>query len=166
MRRLGLTRSNQTSTANLQTSSFTQTVAFTLLSTWGYEGFATHVHKVSEFYRERRDTFEKAMQTHLHGLAEWVTPEAGLFFWFKLILDPAHPEIQGDSDDIIRNKALANGVLALPGTVFLPNGRKTAYVRAAFSLLPEAEVNEALKRLRKIILEARAENGFRLSARM
>lgn len=97
------------------------------------------------------------MKTHLDGLVEWETPQSGLFFWFKLVLDPENPEYEGDSDDIIRNKALENGVLALPGTVFLPNGRKTAYVRAAFSLLPEDQVDEALKRLRTVILQARAE---------
>lgn len=48
-------------------------------------------------------------------------------------------------------------MLALPGTVFLPSGRKTMYVRAAFSLLPEAQVDEALARLRAVILAARAE---------
>ena len=45
---------------------------------------------------------------------------------------------------MIRTKALENGVLALPGTIFLPSGRKTTYVRASFSLLPEDQVEEAL----------------------
>lgn len=62
---------------------------------------------------------------------------------------------EGDSESIIRTKAYERGVLALPGTVFLPRGGKTAYVRAAFSLLAEDEVEEAIKRLRQTILEAR-----------
>ena len=60
-----------------------------------------------------------------------------------------------DSEDVIRTKALEKGVLALPGKVFLPDGGKTAYVRAAFSLLEEPEVEEAMKRLRAVVLEAR-----------
>ena len=60
-----------------------------------------------------------------------------------------------DSEELIRTKALEKGVLALPGTSFLPGGGKTAYVRASFSLLEEAQVNEALKRLRATILEAK-----------
>lgn len=48
-------------------------------------------------------------------------------------------------------------MLALPGTVFLPDGGKTAYVRAAFSLLDEADVEEAIKRLRAVVLEAKGE---------
>ena len=64
-------------------------------------------------------------------------------------------EGEGDSEAIIRKNALEQGVLALPGTVFLPNGRKTAYVRAAFSLLSEDRVEEAVERLRQAILDAR-----------
>jgi tryptophan aminotransferase len=90
----------------------------------------------------------------LDGLAEWVTPEAGMFVWFKLLIADK-PGEEGDSLDLIRNKAFENGVLALPGTVFLPDGRKTAYVRASFSLLSEEDVNEGLRRLRVTILEAR-----------
>ncbi len=52
---------------------------------------------------------------------------------FKLNLGDA---AEGDSEAVIRTKALEKGVLALPGTVFHPGGRKTAYVRASFSLLP------------------------------
>lgn len=116
------------------------------------------------------------MQRHLGGLAEWTPPESGMFYWytvsspapvsrvltryfhdrFKLLLPTASDAgSEGDSETLIRTKAFENGVLALPGTVFLPNGRKTAYVRASFSLLEESQVDEALKRLREVIIEAR-----------
>jgi len=74
---------------------------------------------------------------------------------FKLNSNSPNAQGDGDSEAIIRTNALARGVLALPGTVFLPNGRKTAYVRASFSLLNEDQVEEALKRLRQAILDAR-----------
>ena len=141
-------------TANLQVSSLTQTITSVLLRSWGYDGFKLHTEAVSSFYRQKRDTFERALRTHLDGLAEWDTPEAGMFVWFKLLIADK-PGEEGDSLDLVRNKAFENGVLALPGTVFLPDGRKTAYVRASFSLLSEEDVNEALRRLRVTILEAR-----------
>jgi tryptophan aminotransferase len=50
-------------------------------------------------------------------------------------------------------------VLALPGTVFLPNERKTDYVRASFSLIEEVDADEAVKRLREVVLKARSEMG-------
>ncbi|KZT67413.1 PLP-dependent transferase [Daedalea quercina L-15889] len=142
-----------TAVANLQTPSLTQAIAFSLLDAWGYDGFKAHTETVSRFYREKRDVFEGAMRRHLTGLAEWTAPEAGMFFWFKLLL--AKDGEEGDSESLIRTKAYERGVLALPGTVFLPRGGKTAYVRASFSLLGEEEVEEAVKRLRETILEAR-----------
>ncbi|KAK7006209.1 PLP-dependent transferase [Favolaschia claudopus] len=139
-----------TATANLQPSSLTQVIAHSLLNAWGFDGFLAHTRDVSKFYREKRDVFEAAMQRHLTGLAEWSAPQSGLFFWFKLLIPGA------DSASVVRAQAFERGVLALPGTVFLPNGRSTAYVRAAFSLLSPEEVDEALKRLRDTILDARA----------
>ncbi|KAI9439543.1 pyridoxal phosphate-dependent transferase [Lactarius indigo] len=139
-----------TATANLQASSFCQAVVVTLLRSWGRDGFLAHTRKVADFYRAKRDVFEAAMERHLHGLAEWNTPEAGMFFWFKLLLGK-----DGDSESIIRTKAFRGGVLALPGTVFFPNGERTAYVRASFSLLEEEQVDEALRRLRVVLLSER-----------
>lgn len=62
-----------------------------------------------------------------------------------------------DSEDTVRTKAIEKGVIVLPGTVFMPNGGKTPYVRASFSLLGQEAVDEGLKRLREAILEARKE---------
>ena len=67
-----------------------------------------------------------------------------------------HQAEHGDTvEQRIRTKALEKGVLALPGTVFLPDGGKTPYVRASFSLLDEADVEEAIKRLAAVVLEAK-----------
>ncbi|CCL98644.1 uncharacterized protein FIBRA_00646 [Fibroporia radiculosa] len=139
-----------TMAVNLQPSSLSQAVTLKVLKSWGYEGFALHTSRIAQFYREKRDIFEAAMQRHLAGLAEWTKPEAGMFFWFKLLLDG-----DGDSESLIRTKALERGVLAIPGTVFLPSGRKSAYVRTSFSILPAEQVDEALRRLRDVILDAR-----------
>lgn len=152
-----------TGTANLQSSSLIQAITLALVEEWGYNNFFAHTQAVANFYREKRDVFESALNAHLSGLAEWSTPEAGMFFWFKLLLSPHQtPGVDdGDSEDLIRTKAYEGGVLALPGTVFLPSGRKTAFVRASFSLCTEEQVNEALKRLRayKTTSEGRGPKG-------
>jgi len=143
-----------TSFSNLQGSGLVQAITRGLVEEWGYEGFFKHTEAVAEFYKEKRDAFEKAMQTHLGGLAEWRTPEAGMFFWFKLLTDP-DPTKEGDSKELIQKKALESGVLALPGASFFPKGNRTAYVRAAFSLSTEEQVNEAMRRLKTILLTER-----------
>jgi len=154
-----------TATANLQVSSLTQAITFTLLDSWGYDGFMKHTETVANFYRKKRDVFESAMKKHLSGLAEWNTPEAGMFFWFKLLLnDKPDRDETGDSEAAIKTRAFERGVLALPGAVFLPNSRKTAYVRASFSLTGEEDVNEAVQRLRLAILDSRAAAALSVSS--
>ncbi|KAI5985329.1 hypothetical protein EDC04DRAFT_2829532, partial [Pisolithus marmoratus] len=59
-------------------------------------------------------------------------PEAGMFFWYSLTSDE-----DGDSKELIEKKAYEGGVLALPGAVFLPNGRKTALQRLRVVILKE-----------------------------
>ncbi|KAF7374318.1 PLP-dependent transferase [Mycena sanguinolenta] len=140
-----------TAVANLQPAGLTQAIAHTLLSAWGIPGFIAHTRRVSDFYRAKRDIFEAAMQRYLTGLVEWSPPHSGLFFWFKLLIPG-----EEDSAHVVRTQAFERGVLALPGNVFLPNDRASAYVRASFSLLSAEEIDEALKRLRDTILDARA----------
>ena len=72
-----------------------------------------------------------------------------------MLLNSNNVTEDGDSETVIKTKAFEKGVLALPGTVFLPNGTKTAYVRASFSLTEEEDVDKAIQRLRDAILDAR-----------
>ncbi|KAG8762748.1 hypothetical protein FRC11_007878 [Ceratobasidium sp. 423] len=142
-----------TSAANLQANSTTQVIALAMLKHWGYDGFQAHISNISGFYRAKRDAFEAAMYKHFKPeggkqLAEWTRPEAGLFFWFKLNV-PSE-----DSFQLISTKALEGGVLAVPGKIFFPSGRRTAYVRTAFSVMDIELVDEALKRLAKVVKEA------------
>ncbi|KAG8821443.1 hypothetical protein FRC17_009826 [Serendipita sp. 399] len=150
-------------TSNLQPSSTTQIIAYTLFNSWGYDMFFAHTRLVSEFYRQKRDVFASALDRHLKGLAEWTLPEAGMFFWIKLYVPPssntsngAQDAKEGDSEKLIREKALEAGVLALPGKSFFVKARTTPYVRTAFSLLDENEVDEALRRLAVVVRAAGA----------
>ncbi|KAF9223812.1 PLP-dependent transferase [Gyrodon lividus] len=144
----------QTGSSNLQPSSLIQVIMLALVEPWGYDGFEAFTRNVSNFYKKKRNIFEEALQEHLGDVAEWSTPESGLFFWVKLLLKP-HGDGESDSNDLIASKAFRNGVIALPGTVFLPNGQKSAYVRLSFSLLPEELVHEALRRLKAVIVKER-----------
>ena len=49
---------------------------------WGYEGFNAHITNVAGFYRARKETFERHMREYLEGLAEWTSPDTGMFFWY------------------------------------------------------------------------------------
>lgn len=74
----------------------------------------------------------------------------------KLFLPSTSTAPEGDSEEVIRQRAVEAGVLALPGKCFFANGRATPYVRASFSLLTEEEVDEGLRRLAEVIRAAQA----------
>ncbi len=67
-----------------------------------------------------------------------------------------------DSAQVIRETAVRRGVLAVPGVGFSPTKSKSQFVRCAFSLVTEAEADEAIKRLADSVREARGEliNGY------
>lgn len=155
-----MTSDVQTSSTNLQAPSISQAILYTLLSNWGYDGFDKHVEYVASVYRRKRDLFEAAMKKHLSGLAEWSSPEAGMFVWFRLYLPEVEGSKEGDSEDVITKRAFKQKILALPGTSFFPSGRKTAYVRATFSVLPEEHFDEAVRRIAEIVREVRKEAGL------
>ena len=56
-------------------------IALKLLTSWGYDSFLAHTRTASQLYRRRRDVFERGLKKHLEGLAEWTSPEAGMFVW-------------------------------------------------------------------------------------
>lgn len=153
----------------MQPASVSQVMVLKLLQSWGLEGFLAHADQVAEFYREKRDIFEKALQKHMKGLAEWVRPNASMFVWIKLRLPPSieveniktvtvssGSEHEGDSAVFVRTKAVDSGILVLPGQSTYFDGRKTCCVRVSFSLLSEEEVDEALRRLASVL---RTEEG-------
>ncbi|KAJ7930941.1 pyridoxal phosphate-dependent transferase [Mycena leptocephala] len=140
---------------NIQPPTLTQLMAYALLSRWGPDGFLTHCADIADFYRARRDAFERVARKHLTGLAEWTTPVAGMFIYMKLLVHPDRRD--ADTWELIAGKAVAKGVLAVPGTAFMPLGGPTPFVRVSFSVIEEENVDEACRRLREVILEARAE---------
>lgn len=145
-----------TAGANLHTSALAQAVAFKLLQAWGIEGFLGHARAVADFYAARRDIFEKAAHEHLDGLAKWVQPVAGMFLWIDM-----SPAGITDSYSLIRNEALAKGVLAVPGQSFYPTGRKSSHVRVSFSVIDlDTETPEGFRRLAESIRDKRKELGL------
>ncbi|PFH53412.1 hypothetical protein AMATHDRAFT_1465 [Amanita thiersii Skay4041] len=154
------------SSSTVQASSIVQMLVYKVLSTWGLSGFLTHATRVAEFYRARRDLFEQALRRHMRGLAEWTTPEAGMFYWVKLLLPPSscsgrqniNGERQGNVEEgdavpIIRTKAIEKGVLVLPGAYALVDHRSSPFVRISFSLISESDMDEGLKRLASVLRE-------------
>lgn len=159
---------SNTASSNLHASAPPQAMAAVLLHHWGVDGFLRHVNSVSRMYRDRRDMFGTKLQNELGRgadgtqapLASWVTPVAGMFYWIKLHLPPVDGAPEGDSFQVISEKAVAHGVLAVPGSSFFGTPTTSPYVRVSYSLIEEADAEEALRRLRLAVESAWKDAGY------
>ena len=79
-------------------------------------------------------------------LAEYNAPSAGMFVWMKL------RDIE-DSSSLILKEAVSKKVLLVPGASFFPNNPRTSYVRAAFSVASEEQINTAMERFGAMLRE-------------
>ncbi|CAN7255389.1 PLP-dependent aminotransferase family protein [Phenylobacterium sp. LjRoot225] len=109
---------------------------------------AQRMGRVTAFYRERRDTFDRALHRHLGGLADWTAPAGGLFFWVTL---------RGGIDaQALLNKALERNVLFTPGGHFMAQGGASASIRLNFSLAAPDDAERGLRILGELLREAAA----------
>jgi len=72
------------------------------------------------------------------------------------LLGIAAPGEEADAYAVIAEKAVEKGIVAVPGTAFMPGGGKSGFVRTSFSLVSDADADEAMRRLREVILDAQA----------
>jgi len=132
--------------SNLHPCGMSQAVVLALLRYWEAQenGLERHLASVVEFYRGQRDTFIDSANKHLGGLAEWATPEAGMFVWL-------HLHGITDTESLIKQRALEQKVLMVPGSSFMPNKEASSYVRAAYSTATPEDMDLALQRLAKLL---------------
>lgn len=115
----------------------------------GTEQYQSHLSELRDFYRDRRDRFQAALQTHFSDIAHWNVPQGGLFFWLTL-------EQPLDTRTLL-DAALAADVAFMPGEPFFPEPDKhPGHLRLNFSHIDPARLDEGLKRLAGVVREALA----------
>lgn len=129
-----------------------------LMRHWGISGFLAHTAMCAQFYCDKRNLFEKYLQKHLTGLAEWSPPNASMFYWIKLRLPSSMKaenikDDEGDSVLFLTEKAVHGGILVLPGQCAYADERRSCNVRVSFSMLEEADMDEGLRRLGSLLRE-------------
>lgn len=118
----------------------------------GSEKYQQHLSELRGFYRQRRDAFQAALETHFSDLAHWNMPQGGLFFWLALK--------QPLDTRTLLNEALANDVAFMPGEPFFPEPDKNlGHLRLNFSHIDPARLDEGLKRLAAVVRQAQLENA-------
>jgi 2-aminoadipate transaminase len=110
----------------------------------GSEHYEQHLLELRSFYRTRRDAFEAALQRHFADLAEWNSPQGGLFFWLTL-------KHKIDTRTLL-DSALAQNVAFMPGEPFFADpDANPGYLRLNFSHIDPERLDEGLKRLAAVI---------------
>jgi DNA-binding transcriptional MocR family regulator len=118
----------------------------------GTEHYREHLQELRRFYRQRRDAFEVALQKHFSDLAEWNSPQGGLFFWLTL-------KQPMDTRTLLK-EALAQNVAFMPGEPFFADpDANLGYLRLNFSHIDPARLDEGLKRLAAVVRQARLEQA-------
>jgi DNA-binding transcriptional MocR family regulator len=140
----------------LHPSGLSQAVVAKLLALWrvgegdaGGVGAAMedHLAAITGFYGRQCDALVAAAERHLRAadgrmLVEFARPSAGMFLWMSMA-----PAGVTDSAALISTRAVAAGVLLVPGSAFYHDGRASPFARASFSTASPGDLDAAMARL-------------------
>jgi DNA-binding transcriptional MocR family regulator len=125
------------------TSPFSQAVA----AEFGRDGaFETHVERLVEAYRAKRDAMLSALERHFPPQARWTRPTGGFFVWVALL--------SGVDSGVLASSAREEGVDYMRGErcfAGTPEPGNPTHLRLAFSALGLDEIEESVKRLGRAV---------------
>lgn len=93
-------------------------------------------------YRRKSERMLAALGRSMPEAAHWTTPRGGFFSWLTL------PGV--DAVDLA-TRAVEQGVAAVPGTLFFPDGSGGDSLRLSFSLVDEEKIDEGISRLGSLL---------------
>ena len=106
--------------------------------------YGRQVEAACGHYRRRRDAMLGALARHMPAGAEWTRPNGGLFVWLRL------PE-RCDGAELLKRAVREEGIAFVPGAAFYFDGRGRNTVRLSYSLPSEAQIEDGIARLAKLI---------------
>jgi len=101
-----------------------------------------HIDKLRATYRGRLEAMDDALHSHFDGIATWLRPEGGYFFWVQF----------DESVDTtpLRKKARELQTGFTDGTLFSTSGRLTNCLRLCFAHYDEGDIHEGVARMRPL----------------
>jgi 2-aminoadipate transaminase len=101
----------------------------------------THLESARDLYRSRRDTMLAALDRELGPIegVHWSKPQGGFFVWITL---PESVDVR-----TFMYEAAGAGVVFFPGNWFYHDHAATNVLRLSFSTVPEARIDEGIRRL-------------------
>jgi GntR family transcriptional regulator / MocR family aminotransferase len=106
-----------------------------------------HVRKMRELCRKRRDALMASLEKHLGGIVRFAPPAGGMALW-------AHVDPNVDVD-AWSTRASTMGVTFLGARIYDFERRSIPYARLGFSPLNEAELEEAVARMKRALPRSR-----------
>lgn len=123
--------------ADLHSSSATQMATYEVCKQG--EFLESHVERIREVYRERRDVMLRALERHFPPGCTWTRAQGGLFVWAEL----PHSI---DTRDLLAD-ALQENVAFVPGQSFHPDRSGHNTMRLNFSNVSPERIEEGIARL-------------------
>lgn len=96
-------------------------------------------------YRNKRTALEQALHRELDGLVSWPTPKGGFFLWASF------PDKV--NTDTLLTRAVAHGVLYVPGSAFYVEHRADNHARLSFSAPSHERIEAGIRRLAAAVRE-------------
>ena len=109
------------------------------LSLGYYDVFVRKLHRA---YRERWAEMGRALEDFLPA-AQSVRGMGGSSYWVQMN--------EGVNTDILARKALADGILIEPGSVYFAGGQNSSTFRMGFSSIPTGKISPGIERLSKLV---------------
>jgi GntR family transcriptional regulator / MocR family aminotransferase len=101
-----------------------------------------HARKAFRIYQQRRELFARLMREQLGDRVSFQVPDGGLAFWVNF---------HGIAVDTLFSSALENKVSMIPGSYFSFDKKIIPASRLGFASLKPEELEEGVKRLRKLM---------------
>lgn len=106
--------------------------------------YADQIDRIGRVYAVRRDAMLAALDRFMPNGVSWTSPQGGMFIWVTL------PE--GHDGAVLLAAALEQERIAfVPGGAFHVDGSGRNTIRLAYSLQPEARIEEGMRRLGHLI---------------
>ena len=93
-------------------------------------------------YRSKAQRMLAALERSMPESVHWTTPHGGFYSWVTL---------PGVDTVALAGRAVEQGVAAVPGMLFFPDGRGAENLRLSFSLVDEEQIDEGIARLGSLL---------------
>ena len=127
---------------DLNSPTFTQLIAAEYMKRGLLQG---QIERIRTLYAKKRQLMLSALQKYMPKGVTWTKPEGGLFLWVRL------PKKMSAND--LFPKAIENKVAYVIGSAFHCNGKGQNTMRLNFSYASDAQIDEGIERLAKMIKE-------------